>query len=253
MKIEALSEIREYIINAYAVHMEVKQLKKDLVELYGKTYNLKYLSTQKYRFKAEIAEKRKELNQNVQEIPIANLYWRLQRRQEMLQTIKGQSYRQGAAILYQVANAILDSTARELAELTGQGWEGTLLGLMQMSADQFRAHIQQERIPGSFLPVPGERPQAQPNTSEDSQARDLGSVTDADELVSVVTGASQGEQERARASDPHPTPVPTPSGIGSHPIQDHPSPSLFPPDSREFTMERNFLNLVIALPVKKKR
>jgi hypothetical protein len=253
MKIEALSEIREYIINAFAAHVEVKQLKKDLAELYGKTYNLKYLSTQKYRFKAEIAEKRKELNQNVQEIPIANLYWRLARRQEMIETIKGQSYRQGAAILYQVANAILDSTARELSELTGQGWEGTLLGLMQMSADQFRAHIQQERVPGNFLPSPSERPQAQPGANVGAMVQDEGSVTDAGELISVATGASQGEQERAGASEPPPTPVPTPSGIGSHPIQGHPSPPLFPPDSREFTMERNFLNLVIALPVKKKR
>lgn len=253
MKIETLSEIKEYIINAFAAHVEAKQIKKDLAELYGKTYNVKYLSNQKTRFKAEIAEKRKELNQNVQDIPIANLYWRLQRRQEMLETIKGQQYRQGAAILYQVANAILDSTARELAELTGQGWEGTLIGLMQMSADQFRAHIQAERVPGNFLPAPTERPQAQPGASQGAMCQDASTCADVGELVSVAIGASQGEQARASASEPPPAPVPTPSGSGSHPIQGHPSPPLFPTETREFTKERSFLNLVIALPVKKKR
>lgn len=142
-------EIETFIVEQAARYEDARDIQKAIKTIYGAQYALSTVRGHISRARKRIQARREEINRELQEVPIANLFYRLQERQRMLEHLKAQKYTglDGKTSLVQQANQLLDSVAREIQVLTQQGWEGTIKGLLEMSEEDFKRFIQDSELP----------------------------------------------------------------------------------------------------------
>lgn len=145
-------ELKEFIVAQYAAFEMPKKIQALVLERFEITVPIDSIRKVKSRNKDLIDEARERLKKQLDKIPLANVFWRIKERQELIDDIKKKGLwekdENGSdtnSSRHLLINKILDSAAEEFKQVFNISVDTEAVNVLAMSVADFEKFLDREK------------------------------------------------------------------------------------------------------------
>lgn len=138
-------ELKQFIIEQFAGFEKPAQIREMVQAKFDIDIPIKTIRTIKKRNREEIAEARERLKKQIDKIPIANVFWRIKQRQELLEDLKNKGlWDEDGNPRHLLVNKILDGAAEEFKIVLNMQVDNSVTNVLNMTIDDFKKFIRKD-------------------------------------------------------------------------------------------------------------